>query len=263
MMKERKAKEETLEKQEPEETISDVHMSDPSSSNMAMRGTTKRHDDEQGREEVNRSKTSSDDSNSVRRIVSTRNDDESEEETKEQKIKCLNPCNVDDRDMEDKHVENDPTFVVTSNPHPRETRQAVKVGGIATNFAAVWSTLVAKNIVKKISTEDAFLCVVVEPEIARQDIEAALNEGMKTQVIIDDMQLFVCEVIEKKVEENMTDINERADKCHEPETHDEFAWNDVNNCKAGPSTSSRSTKDRHGVLPEEARVQKSNQGRCR
>ena len=32
-------------------------------------------------------------------------------------------------------------------------------------------------------------------------------------------------------EEYLEEINERADKCHEPETHDEFAWSDVNNCK--------------------------------
>ena len=104
--------------------------------------------------------------------------------------------------MEDKHVENDPTFVVTSNPHPRETRQAVKVhqhdnmkyfidvkeeGRITTNFAAVLSTLVSRNIVKKISTEGPFPCGSVEPETPRQDIEAALNEGMKTQVSIDGM----------------------------------------------------------------------------
>ena len=175
-----------------------------------------------------------------------------------QKIKCLNPCNVDDRDMEDKHVENDPTFVVTSNPHPRETRQAVKVhqhdnmkyfidvkeeGGITTNFAAVLSTLVSRNIVEKISTEDAFLCVVVEPETPRQDIEAALNEGMKTQVSIDGMLLFVFEVIDHNLEENMTEINERADKCHEPETHDEFAWDDVNNCKLDPAQGREARKE--------------------
>ena len=34
-----------------------------------------------------------------------------------------------------------------------------------------------------------------ESEAARQDVEAALNKGMKTQVSIDDMQLFVCGVI--------------------------------------------------------------------
>ena len=34
-------------------------------------------------------------------------------------------------------------------------------------------------------------------------------------------------------EECWEGINERADKCHEPETHDEFAWSDVNTCKLG------------------------------
>ena len=32
----------------------------------------------------------------------------------------------------------------------------------------------------------------------------------------------------------MEEINEGADKCHEPETHDEFAWAEVNNCKLDP-----------------------------
>ena len=40
----------TPEKQEPRATSSDVHPSDPSSSNMAMRGSMKRHGDEQSRE---------------------------------------------------------------------------------------------------------------------------------------------------------------------------------------------------------------------
>ena len=48
----------------------------------------------------------------------TRNDDEIGEGTKKQKIRCLNLCNVDNRDVEDKLVENE--FVVTSNQHPRE-----------------------------------------------------------------------------------------------------------------------------------------------
>ena len=82
----------TPEKQEPRVTSSeDVHMSDPlSSSNIAMRGTAKRHDDEQGREEVTRSKTSSDDSNLVRGTVRSRNDEEIFEDTKKPKLRCLN-----------------------------------------------------------------------------------------------------------------------------------------------------------------------------
>ena len=72
-------------KQEPRATSSDVPVSDPSnSSNMAMRGTMKRHDDEHGPEGVKRFETSSDDSNG-------------------------------------KLVEKDPTLAVTSNQHPRET----------------------------------------------------------------------------------------------------------------------------------------------
>ena len=50
---------------------------------------------------------------------------------------------------------------------------------------------------------------------------------MKAQVSIDDRQLFACIDTEE--------TNESADKCGEPETHDEFTWNDVNNCELDPA----------------------------
>ena len=88
---------------------------------------------------------------------------------------------------------------------------------------------------KKIPTEGSFPRGAVESEAARQDVEAALNEGMMTQVSIDDMLLFVCEVIVKILEEEyVEEIIESALKCCEPESHDEFAWNDVNKCKLDP-----------------------------
>ena len=60
----------------------------------------------------------------------------------------------------------------------------------------------------------------MESEAARQDVEAALNEGVKTQVSGDDVQLHVCEVIDLNFDEEwMEEINESADKCHDPETH--------------------------------------------
>ena len=98
---------------------------------------------------------------------------------------------------------------------------------------------------EKISTESPFRSGAVEPETARQDVEAASNEGMKTQVSIDGMQLFVCDVIDQNLEDNMTEINERADKCHELETHDEYAWADVNNCKLDPAQGREARKGRH------------------
>ena len=174
----------------------------------------------------------------------TRNGDEIGGETKKQKISS------DNRDIAGKLVENYPAYVVTSNQHPRETRQALKVHqhgdmkyfidveerGITANSAAVLSTLMARNIEKKISTEAMFPCGALESEAARQDVEAALNEGMMTQVSIDDMQLFVCEVIVKILEEEyMEEINESAPNSFEPESRDELAWNDVNNCKLDPA----------------------------
>ena len=35
-------------------------------------------------------------------------------------------------------------------------------------------------------------------------------------------------------EEYIEEINEGADKCNNPETHDEFAWDDVYKCQLAP-----------------------------
>ena len=44
------------------------------------------------------------------------------------------------------------------------------------------------------------------------------------------------EVIDKNIEEShLEEINESAEKCHEPVHHDEFAWDDVNNCELDPT----------------------------
>ena len=71
-----------------------------------------------GLEGAKRSKTSSDDSNSMHGTVRTRNDDEIGGETKKQKIRCLNPCNSDNRDIAGKLVENCRAFEVTSKSTP-------------------------------------------------------------------------------------------------------------------------------------------------
>ena len=58
----------------------------------------------------------------------------------------------------------------------------------------------------------------MESEATRQDVECAVHVGMTTQVSIDDMQLFVCEVTDQNLEdEYMKEINESADKCYDPE----------------------------------------------
>ena len=55
---------------------------------------------------------------------------------------------------------------------------------------------------------------------------------MKTQVSIDDRQLFVCGVIDKNFEEvYMEEVNESVDKCYEQVNRGEFAWDDGNNCR--------------------------------
>ena len=180
-----------------------------------------------------RSKTSGDDSSLVRGTVRTRGDEEIMEETKKPKRKCLKFCNVYVEKMESKLIEIDPTLVVTSNQQSAETREAWKIDqhekmkyfvaveerAITTSSAAVLSTLMARNIVKKISTEGTFPC-------------GAVNEGMEPQMSVDDMQLFVCEVTDKNVEEEyMEEINVSAKKCYEPESRHDFVWDDLKNRK--------------------------------
>ena len=63
---------------------------------------------------------------------------------------------------------------------------------------------------KKIATEGPFSCGAVESEVARQDVDATLNKRMKKQGCVDDMQLFVWEVINKSL--NLEEITEIADK---------------------------------------------------
>ena len=50
------------------------------------------------------------------------------------------------------------------------------------------------------------------------------------------MQQSVCEAVGKNLEWwYMEEISESADKYHEPENHDDVAWDDVNNCKLDPA----------------------------
>ena len=96
-----------------------------------------------------------------------RGDEEIREETKKPKLECLNLHNVDLRNMESKLIDNDQTYAVTSSQQSGETRQAskkhqhgkmkyfidVEERAITTSSATVLSTLMVRNIVKKISTE--------------------------------------------------------------------------------------------------------------
>ena len=80
-----------------------------------------------------------------------------------------------------------------------------------------------------------------------------MNDGIQTQVSINDRQLSVCEAVDKNFEEEyVEEINESSDKCREPENLDEFARNDM---QAGSSTGSRGTISTDGVLSEDASVQ--------
>ena len=69
---------------------------------------------------------------------------------------------------------------------------------------------------------------------------------MRTQVSIDDIELYVCEDIDMNFEEAyMEEINGSADKCRVRRGE----------LQAGPNTSSRSTEGRNEALPEDASVQ--------
>ena len=88
---------------------------------------------------------------------------------------------------------------------------------------------------------------------------------MKTQVSIDDMQLFVCEVIDKnREEEYMEETNETADKYHETEKHYDFPWNDVNTCKLDSAREAnmvpfQKCKDVTGKMPITVRLTQNKQ----
>ena len=212
-----------------------------SSSNMVMRGTTKRDDDEQGRQDVN-----------GRRVQAVTT-------TTRCAAQCLNICGIDGRDNK-----------VTSNEHPRETRQALKIyqhdnmkyvidvdeWGISKELCSGLVDRVARNIVKKISTESPFPCGAVESEAARQDAEAASNEGTKTHVRIDAVKLFVCEVTDNNFEEESMRGRDLRKCGHLPGTRNSrrVRMGRREQLQSGPSTSPRSTKGRNGVLPENASV---------
>ena len=202
--------------------------------------------------------------------VRARGDDETRGETKKPKLKSLNPCNVEVQSMESTLIVYDPTFVVTSSQQPGETRQVLQTRqharmrfsiaydarAVATNSAAVLSTLAARKIVKKISTGGPFPCGAVESEATGHDDEAAVNDGMKTHLGIDDMQLFVCAVIDKSLaDEYLEEVNECADKCHEPEKHDGLAWDDLKSCILDPARVREARRADLRVLPEDVSVQ--------
>ena len=114
-------------------------------------------------------------------------------------LKCLNQRNVDVQNMDSKLIENHPAFVITSNQQSAETRSAWKTHehekmkdfidaeeqAITTNSEADLPTLIARSIVKNISTEGPFPCGAI------QDVEGAVIEGKKAQVSMDDMEPFV------------------------------------------------------------------------
>ena len=107
----------------------------------------------------------------------------------------------------------------------------------------------------KISTACHFPRAAVESEATRQDVEAAVNGGMKTQVSIDDRQLFECEVIDSNIgEASSEEINESADR---PRTRKSLRvrMGRRDQLQAGPSTGSRETTSRDGVLSDDASLQ--------
>ena len=174
---------------EPRATSSDVDRPDlSSSSNMAMRGTKKRHDDEQCRKEVKRSWTSCDDSNSMRGTVRTPNDDETGAETKKQKILCLNKhvtltietlranSSITTRHSQLQATNTRERHGKLLKIHQRDNMKYfidVEERGITTNSAAVLSTLVARNIAKKTPTEG--LCHVVQWHLTQRDKTSKLH----------------------------------------------------------------------------------------
>ena len=172
--------------------------------------------------------------------VRTRSDEEIGEETKKPKLRCLNGCNVDIQDMEGKLVENGPTFVVTRTTPERDT---AKSGDTSTRENMKYFIDVAEReintLCEKHRDEDLdrwpVFCGAAELEAARQDVEAAVHDRMKTRESIDDRQLFLCEVIDNNLEEKyLKELNEAPTRAMNQKITT-FAWDDVNGCKLDPA----------------------------
>ena len=179
-----------------------------------------------------------------------------EKESKKAKLNCLNICDyrfmsADERNkVVRKYFQEKPLFVVTSLHQPvdvrkmlheeqhRNMRYFIDVMGneIVTNSAAVMSLLKAEGIVDAVIEQGHFPRGVIAQRTAAKAVEDAVNQGMEMQMGVDARQLFVCEVIGQNVQkEDIDEIHESANKCHESENHDEIAWDDVNNCQLDPA----------------------------
>ena len=112
----------------------------------------------------------------------------------------------------------------------------VEERAIASNSAAVLTTLMVRNIVKKISTEGLFPCGVVEPQATRQDVEGAVNEGAKTQVVL---MTCSCSCARSSSRTFRRCIWKKSTKvltgAMNQKNYDDFAGDDVNHCKLDPA----------------------------
>ena len=111
----------------------------------------------------------------------------------------------------------------------------VEERAIATNSAAVQSTIMARKHREEDLDRrpDPIWCSGIRSNETR--LCRSLREGM-TQVSIDDLQQFVCEVVDGKLEEEYTEeTSESAGQWHDTENHDDFAWCGVNYCKLNPA----------------------------
>ena len=114
-----------------------------------------------------------------------------------------------DEEIGEESIANDPTLVVVSSQSLGETRQALKTPTRQNELL---------HLRRRLSNDDEFCCGLVntrgekhceedlerravESDATRQGVEAALNEGMKTQMSIDDRHLFMCKVVDKNFEE--------------------------------------------------------------
>ena len=61
----------------------------------------------------------------------------------------------------------------------------------------------------------------------------------------------------------MEEINEGADECHEPETHDEFAWNEVNSFKLYPARFREARKVEAEYFPKMQVCKKARAQKCK
>ena len=170
-------------------------------------------------------------------------------------LSCLNFTRPDmkrvrsETQIREVFVKENPLFTVVDATIPAEIKQAIKhqqhknmkyfidvaEGTITTNSVVVMSMLIAEGVVQSVlNNSDGFPTGKIPANTRDKAVEGAVNRGMVAQLKADAMQMFVCAVTGRNVEQDeVAEAQESAEKCHgvDVPVDLEFAWDDVNDCE--------------------------------